>query len=90
MEDESNNELRSWNIKINTTTGGDNPGNTLRYNIERNKFYSIGQKIRAGETEDPGTSGKDPDTPVDLNNDNDIIVILNDAWDVIYNMGLED
>lgn len=90
LEDESNNELRSWNIKINTTTGGDNPGNTLRYNIERNKFYSIGQKIRAGETEDPGISGKDPDTPVDLNNDNDIIVILNDAWDVIYNMGLED
>lgn len=90
LEDESNNELRSWNIKINTTTGGDNPGNTLKYNIERNKFYSIGQKIRADKTGDPDTPGKDPDTPVDLNNDNDIIVILNDAWDVIYNMGLED
>lgn len=90
LEDESSNELRSWNIKINTTTGGDNPGNTLKYNIERNKFYSIGQKIRADATEDPGEPGKDPDTPVDLNNDNDIIVILNDAWDVIYNMGLDD
>lgn len=90
LEDASNNELRSWNIKIASTTGGSNPDNLLQYNIERNKFYSIGQKLRAGSTENPEKPGEDPDTPIDLNSDNDIILILNDAWDVIYNMGLDD
>ena len=41
--------------------------------------------MTSGSTENP-----DPDRPIDLSQDNDIVLILNDAWDVIYDMGLGD
>lgn len=93
LEDADENVLRSWDIRITNASTGTTPTDTeaLQYNIQRNKFYSIGRKLKSdstnGGTTDPDT---DDDKPVDLNNDNDIIVILNDAWDVIYDMSLGD
>lgn len=84
--------LRSWSVKANTQNGGaaTSLADAFKYDIKRNYFYSIGKKLRADSTEDPDNPGTDPDTPIDLNNDNDIILILNDAWDVVYDMGLGD
>lgn len=91
LEDVNGVVLRKWDIKVNNSS----LANPLQYDIKRNHFYSIGKKLKSdditggnGENPDPETT--DPDTPVDLSQDNDIIVILNDAWDVVYDMGLGD
>lgn len=95
LADTDGNTVRSWNVKINKENAGSYTGNTTQYDILRNHFYSIGKKLKSGdtnggETPGPGVDPTNPDTPVDLSQDNDIIVILNDAWDVVYDMGLGD
>lgn len=76
--------LRTWVV---SATGA---SNSKIYNIERNKFYSIGKKYKSDSTEGPDEEKDDDDDPIDLSTDNEISLILNDAWDVIYEMGLED
>lgn len=92
LADDSETPIKTWNIKISSQNNAQSyTGNALQYNILRNKFYSIGKKLRSDEiAPDPSNPDVDPDEPIDLSQDNDIILILNDAWDVIYNMGLED
>ena len=95
LADVDGNAVRSWNVKINKENANNFTGDANQYDILRNHFYSIGKKLKSGdttggETPDPGVDPTDPDTPVDLSQDNDIIVILNDAWDVVYDMGLGD
>lgn len=87
LQDENGVALRTWNVKANTQNGGTATGlaDAFKYDIKRNYFYSIGKKMTSGSTENP-----DPDKPIDLSQDNDIVLILNDAWDVIYDMGLGD
>ena len=84
-------DIRTWKIKIAGQNGGSySGGDEYNYNILRNNFYSIGQKLKSDTTDpDPETPG-DEDDPIDLSQDNDVIIILNDAWDVIYDMGLGD
>ena len=53
------------------------------YDIRCNNFYSIGTKMDTDEIEDP-----DIDDPMDLTG-NEIMVVVNDAWDVLHNMGIE-
>lgn len=86
-----NTVLRSWRVKASTQNGG---GTTVladgyKYDVKRNYFYSIGKKLKA-DTTNPPVDPEDPDKPVDLNQDNDIVLIVNDAWDVIYDMELGD
>lgn len=94
LADTEGNTVRSWNVKINRQNASDFAGDgttEYQYDILRNHFYSIGKKLKSNQTVDPENPGDpDPDTPVDLSQDNDIIVILNDAWDVVYDMGLGD
>ena len=51
------------------------------YDIYVNHFYSIGHK-----TSSSGTEGPDPDKPVDLGSEEEIILSLSDAWDVVNDM----
>lgn len=70
-----------------------NPANASKnaYDIRCNNFYSIGQKLDTdstnGGTDTPGT---DEDKPIDLSGNTDIVVIVNDAWRVLHNMGVEE
>ena len=91
LQAENGDILRTWSVKASTQNGGGATGlaDAFKYDIKRNYFYSIGKKLKSDST-NPPVEPEDPDKPVDLSQDNDIIVILNDAWDVVYDMGLGD
>ncbi len=80
--------LKSWKVVNSAVSSGDKSV----YDVQRNYFYSIGTKNLSattdGGTSDPGTTGDD-DQPIDLSQETVITVTVNDAWDVIYNLGLE-
>lgn len=79
--------LRTWDILANSATGATTSiADSKKYPVNRNYFYSIGKKLKAGET---GTD-PDDDKPIDLSVDNTITLTVNDAWEVIYDMGLGD
>ena len=60
------------------------------YDICCNNFYSIGQKLATDSTEGPDEDDDDDnDKPIDLRSDN-INVRINDAWDVLHNMGVDN
>lgn len=88
LQAEDGTALRTWSVKA-TASNGSTIADLFKYDIKRNYFYSIGKKLKSDST-NPPVKPEDPDKPVDLNQDNDIIVILNDAWDVVYDMGLGD
>lgn len=87
LESATGTVLKSWDIVNNDLTG-----DKKIYDIQRNYFYSIGQKYKAsttdGGTTDPGTTGDD-DQPIDLSKETVITITINDAWDTIYNLGIE-
>lgn len=64
------------------------------YDIRCNNFYSIGKKLytdNTGGDPDPDTpDNPDPDEPIDLSSNTNIVVIINDAWEVLHNMGVEE
>lgn len=65
------------------------------YDIRCNNFYSIGKKLytdNTGGDPDPGTDPENPnpDEPIDLSSNTNIVVIINDAWEVLHNMGVEE
>lgn len=60
------------------------------YGIRCNNFYSIGQKLATDDTDGPDDEDDDDDDkPIDLRSDN-INVRINDAWDVLHNMGVDN
>ena len=87
LEDASGTVLKTWDVVNNALTG-----DKKIYDVRRNYFYSLGQKVKAsstdGGTSDPGTTD-DNDNPIDLSQETVITVTVNDAWDTIYNLGLE-
>ena len=42
------------------------------------------------DPENPDPENPDPDKPIDLSVNNEITIILNNAWGVIHNMGIEE
>ncbi len=68
---------------------------TYKYDIRCNNFYSIGKKLYTDNTggdpdPDPTPENPDPDEPIDLSSNTNIVVIINDAWEVLHNMGVEE
>ncbi len=78
--------LKTWEVITNAAVDGVTKG-TKVYDVKRNYFYSIGQKLKAGEIT-PDTDPT-PDTPIDLSKESIVEIIINDAWDVIYGLGIE-
>lgn len=60
------------------------------YDIRCNNFYSIGQKLDTDSTDGGTPDDPDEDKPIDLSGNTDIVVIVNDAWKVLHNMGVEE
>lgn len=58
-------------------------GTSTAYDIRCNNFYSIGQKLDT-ENNDPNN----PDIPISLKGKT-ISLRINDAWDILHNMGIE-
>lgn len=82
--DESNNVLATKNVTTNNFTS---PQTKTNYDILCNNFYSIGKKLKVDSA--PETGGDDDDKPIDLSSTDEITVLINDAWEVIHDMGLE-
>lgn len=86
LENAAGTILKSWDV-INNGLSGEKV-----FDVQRNYFYSIGQKYAAGSTDggtsDPGETGDD-DQPIDLSKETVITITINDAWDTIYNLGIE-
>lgn len=59
------------------------------YDIYVNHFYSIGHKTSSSGTEGPDPDEPDPDKPVDLGSEEEIILSLSDAWDVVNDMVID-
>ena len=59
------------------------------YDIYMNHFYSIGHKTSSSGTEGPDPEDPDPDKPVDLGSEEEIILSLSDAWDVVNDMVID-
>lgn len=83
--DGTNNVLKTLNV---TTNASGYDGNNKIFDIKRNNFYSIGQKLET-DTTTPTEPGE-PDKPIDLSGNTDIVVTINDAWKVLHNMGVEE
>ena len=67
------------------------------YDIRRNNFYSIGKKLATDNTdgdeedddEEPNPDNEDEDNPIDVSEENEIVLLINDSWDVLHNMEIE-
>lgn len=61
-----------------------------KYSVLRNHLYGIGKRNDGNNPSNPGgTDPDDPDVPQDLNTKQDIILQVNDNWEVIHKMVVE-
>lgn len=84
LESSDGTVLKSWDVVNNSLTG-----DKKVYDVNRNYFYSIGQKYKASTTTGPTDGPDDDDQPIDLSKETVITLTVNDAWDMIYNLGIE-
>ena len=96
LEDAEGKALKTLNVYTEETKKP-SEGNIYQYDIRRNNFYSIGKKLYTNndggdpDPEDPDNPDpEDPDTPIDVNAKTEIMLLLNDSWDVLHNMGIGD
>ncbi|WP_300703822.1 hypothetical protein [Bacteroides sp.] len=85
LEDALGTVLKEWDVVNAAAT------NPKVYDVNRNYFYSLGQKYKASTTDGgtPGSPTSDDDNPIDLSQETVITLTVNDAWDMIYNLGIE-
>lgn len=88
--------LSYWNNAW-TTTAGDYADEKDKYSVLRNHLYGVGIKTSAnpdtndpeGPTDDPENPTPGTDDPQDLNTKQDIMLQVNDNWEVIHQMVVE-
>lgn len=87
--------LSYWNTTAWSTTDADYTDATDKYSVLRNHLYGVGTKTSANPS-DPTTPTVDPeeptpgtDDPQDLNTKQDIMLQVNDNWEVIHQMVVE-
>lgn len=94
LQDTDGTALKTLKVTTNNAPSGVTDG-TYQYDIRCNNFYSIGKKLYTDNTggdpdPDPTPENPDPDEPIDLSSNTNIVVIINDAWEVLHNMGVEE
>ena len=105
LTNEDGTELRSWKVKlaandVNTAYYWDGSvwtnqtsGETVNYySLVRNHLYGIGTRMtdNPGGGTDPEPDPEDPDDkPESLNNKQELVLKVNDNWEVIHGMELE-
>ena len=98
LQDGSGNALKTLNVttnKVPSQIASEAEPTKYAYDIRCNNFYSIGKKLytdNTGGDPDPGTEPENPapDEPIDLSSNTNIVVIINDAWEVLHEMGVEE
>lgn len=102
---EDGTELRSWKVKLaaddvnnayywsESNWSSQTSGETVNYySLVRNHLYGIGTRMtdNPGGGTDPDPDPEDPeDKPESLNNKQELILKVNDNWEVIHGMELE-
>lgn len=90
-----------WDVNVNKFTDfknltADETG--AKYSVLRNHLYGVGVKSKelpnTGDPSDPDPDnpipgGPDPEDPVDLNTKQDLLVQVNDNWELIHKMEVE-
>lgn len=87
LQDKDGEALKTLNVVTNQIPS---EATKYAYDIRCNNFYSIGKKLDTDSTDGGDPDPEDPDEPVDLSGNTDIKVIVNDAWKVLHNMGVEE
>lgn len=104
LTDNANHEYATWTVKLPTTDkqtveytlkswGTDSfvsascTDNTTTYNVVRNHLYGIGERTLDNPDLTPGTSN--PDKPEPLNKKQELTLRVNDNWEVIHKMEIE-
>ena len=104
LTDNANDEYATWTVKLPTTDkqtveytlkswGTDSfvsapcTDNTTTYNVVRNHLYGIGERTLDNPDLTPGTSN--PDKPEPLNKKQELTLRVNDNWEVIHKMEIE-
>lgn len=87
--------LKTLNVTTNNAPSDVSENGATQYDIRRNNFYSIGKKLYTDNTggdpdPDEGDPDPNPDIPIDLGGSTEIVVLINDAWKVLHNMGVEE
>lgn len=81
-------DLFSWTGTSFPTTAVKNTDNNTVYNIVRNHLYGIGTKTKDGEVVTPGNPN--PDTPEPLKKKQELTLRVNDNWDIIHSLEIEE
>lgn len=91
-------------LKVTTKTAPEG-GSLYNYDIRCNNFYSIGKKMATDNTSGkpdpenpdpdpeypkPDPENPDPDKPIDLGATDQILVEINDGWDILHDMDIEE
>ena len=77
--------LKSW--ETNSFVSASCTDNTTTYNVVRNHLYGIGERTLDNPDLTPGTSN--PDKPEPLNKKQELTLRVNDNWEVIHKMEIE-
>lgn len=83
-----NQTITYWNSNWDSTIT-DTSANT--YSLVRNHLYGIGTRMNddPGKGTDPDPEPTDPDQPESLNNKQELVLKVNDNWEVIHGMELD-
>lgn len=86
--------LQWWDGSASAWTNGTVTESKSNYSVLRNHLYGVGTKDSAdpdtdGTNPDPETPTPDVDDPQDLNTKQDIMLQVNDNWEVIHKMEVE-
>lgn len=80
------NVLKKWNVKLVDQKNPNVAESDLSYGIYRNHLYQIGKR---GSGDDPNNPGGGGDIPQPLDKDQDLIIHINDNWEVIHDLEIE-
>ena len=88
--DAAGNILRTWGVKIKATDKVTGDESVSIFNVVRNHMYNLGVKT-THNPEGPNPETPDPDTnqPEDLSKNQDLILKVNDNWEMIHQMELD-
>ena len=88
--DAAGNILRTWGVKIKATDKVTGDESVSIFNVVRNHMYNLGVKT-THNPEGPNPETPDPDTnqPEDLSKNQDLILKVNDNWELIHQMELD-
>lgn len=82
----SEHDLYTWNTSSFNTKK--NTDNSTTYNVVRNHLYGIGKKTSDNPT-DPDKEDPNKEDPESLNNKQELILQVNDNWEIIHKMELD-